>query len=81
MNPTDWLNQIWESDMPSNSKYLACFIRKFLHGDKRTCWPSKTRMVNETGLTKRTMVVEITDTQSHRVQIALVSYCIPIGAI
>ena len=55
MNPTDWLNQIWASDMPPNTKYLACFLRRFLHGDSRTCWPSKTRMMSETGLTKRTI--------------------------
>ena len=52
---TQWLNEIWESDLPSSSKYIACYIRKFLHDGKKTCWPSKARMVAETGCTKITI--------------------------
>ncbi len=59
MNPTDWLNLIWSSDLPPNTKYIACFLRKFLHGNKLTCYPSKARMIDETGMTRRTIHIHI----------------------
>lgn len=55
MTPTNWLNAVWESDLTSQQKLLACFLRKHLHGNKLMCFPSKTRMVAETGLTKKTV--------------------------
>ena len=55
MTPTNGLDAVWESDLTSSQKLLACFLRKHLHGNKSVCWPSKTRMVAETGLTKKTV--------------------------
>lgn len=51
----NWLNCIWESDLPSNSKYLACYLRKFMNENQDMAWPSYTRMINETGLARSTI--------------------------
>lgn len=55
MYATEWTNQIWESDLPKNAKFIAVYLRRFLHGDKRTCYPSKSRMIKETGMGKKTI--------------------------
>jgi len=60
MNPTEWLDEVWESTLPSSSKLLCAYLRKFLHNGKQTCWPSKARMMAETGLTKRTIQKHLT---------------------
>ena len=56
MNPTQWLDEIWNSDLPSNAKLIAAYLRKFLHNNKQTCYPSKSRMIKETGLTRKTII-------------------------
>ena len=55
MNPTDWLNEVWRSDLPSNSKLLAAYLRWYLHSNSQTCWPSKATIQRDTGLAKRTI--------------------------
>lgn len=55
MTPTNWLDAVWESDLPSNSKLIAAYLRKYLHGNKLMCYPSKIRIMAETGLTKKTV--------------------------
>lgn len=59
MTPTQWLDEIWQSELPSNAKLLSAYFRKFLHNNKKTCYPSKSRMIKETGLTKKTIVKHI----------------------
>lgn len=51
----NWLNCIWLTDLPSNSKYLACYLRKFMNSNNDIAWPSYARIVAETGLAKSTV--------------------------
>jgi len=37
---TIWLDAIWASDLPTNSKCIAAFLRKHLHRQKYSCFPS-----------------------------------------
>jgi len=48
----DWLNCIWKTDLPSNAKYVACYLRKFMNSNQDMAWPSYARMVDETNLSK-----------------------------
>ena len=51
----NWLNCIWESDLPSNSKYLAAYLRKFMNDNQDMAWPSYSRISKETGLARPTI--------------------------
>lgn len=55
-NPTTWLNLIWKSDLPSHSKYLAAYLRRFMNDDSDMAYPSLARITCETGLAKSTAV-------------------------
>ena len=55
MDVVNWLNCIWLTDLPSNSKYLACYLRKFMNSNNDIAWPSYARIVSETGLSKSTV--------------------------
>lgn len=51
----DWLNTIWNTDLPAHSKYLACYLRRFMNSQNDMAWPSYSRMMAETGLTQPTI--------------------------
>lgn len=51
----NWLNCIWLTDLPSNSKYVACYLRKFMNDNQDMAWPSYARMIQETGLSRATI--------------------------
>lgn len=48
----DWLNCIWLTDLPSNAKFIACYLRKFMNSQKDIAYPSYARMIKETGLSR-----------------------------
>lgn len=49
------MNCIWLTDLPSNSKYLACYLRKFMNDNQDMAWPSYARIIEETGLSRATV--------------------------
>lgn len=51
----NWMNCIWLTDLPSNAKYLACYLRKFMNDNQDMAWPSYARMIEETGLSRATV--------------------------
>ena len=51
----DWINTIWETDLPPYSKYLACYLRKFMNSKHDMAWPSYSRIIHETGLSRMTV--------------------------
>ncbi len=53
-NPTTWLNAIWKSDLPSHSKLLAAYLRRFMNDDSDIAYPSLARISHETSITKKT---------------------------
>ena len=56
----DWLNTVWETDLPYQSKYLACYLRKFMNSQHDMAWPSYSRMIAETGLSRATIAKYLT---------------------
>jgi hypothetical protein len=52
----DWLNTIWSTDLPSYSKLLACYLRRFMNDEKDMAWPSLARIEGETGLSHATVL-------------------------
>ena len=55
-NPTTWLNAIWESDLPANSKFIAAFLRRYMNDIRDSAWPSLKTISEKTGLTKKTVL-------------------------
>lgn len=55
MDVINWLNCIWLTDLPPNSKYLACYLRKFMNSNSDIAWPSYARIIAETGLARATV--------------------------
>lgn len=51
----NWMNCIWLTDLPSNAKYLSCYLRKFMNDNQDMAWPSYVRMIEETGLSRATI--------------------------
>ena len=51
----DWLNTIWETGLPYQSKYLACYLRKFMNSQHDMAYPSYARIIQETGLSRATI--------------------------
>lgn len=51
----DWLNTIWLTDLPYQSKYLACYLRKFMNSQHDMAYPSYARIIHETGLSRMTV--------------------------
>ena len=41
--------------MPHQSKYLACYLRKFMNNQSASAWPSYKRIIDETGLSRMTV--------------------------
>lgn len=55
MDVINWLNCIWSTNLPSNSKYLACYLRKFMNSNSDIAYPSYSRIIAETGLARSTV--------------------------
>ncbi len=51
----DWLNTIWTTELPPHSKYLACYLRKFMNAHNDMAYPGYERMESETGLSRATI--------------------------
>jgi len=51
----DWLNTIWETNLPYQAKYLACYLRKFMNSHNDMAYPSYARIIHETGLSRSTI--------------------------
>ena len=51
----NWMNCVWESDLPPYSKYLAAYLRKFMNDNQDMAWPSYERIIHETGLSRQTV--------------------------
>lgn len=55
-NPTTWLNAIWKSELPSQSKLLAAYLRRFMNDDSDMAYPSLSRISCETSQARPTVV-------------------------
>lgn len=53
--PLDWMEAIWSTEIPSNSKLLACYLRSFMNAKSDMAWPSYSRIIAETGLKRSTV--------------------------
>lgn len=51
----DWLEAIWTAELPSNSKYVASYLRTYMNAKRDLCWPSIGRISRETGLSEQTV--------------------------
>ena len=51
----DWLEAIWIAELPSNSKYVASYLRTYMNAKRDLCWPSIGRISKETGLSEQTV--------------------------
>ena len=51
----DWLNTIWSTTLPSNSKLIACNLRKYMNGQNDMAWPSVARIAGECGISENTV--------------------------
>ena len=55
----DWLEAIWKTNLPSNSKYVAAYLRTYMNAKRDLCWPSIGRIAKETGLSEQTVRTHI----------------------
>lgn len=55
----DWLELIWKTELPSNSKYVASYLRTYMNMKRDLCWPSVGRISKETGLSEQTVRAHI----------------------
>lgn len=46
----DWLNTVWSTDLESNSKLIACNLRRYMNSQHDMAWPSVSRIAGECGL-------------------------------
>jgi DNA-binding PadR family transcriptional regulator len=60
----DWLETIWRTGLNHHCKYLACYLRSFMNAKNDVAWPSYSRMVAETGLTKPTISKYLSELES-----------------
>ncbi len=51
----DWSRCVLKSKLPSNSKYLALYLKSFMNSDQDIAWPSQSRIAYETGLSEPTI--------------------------
>ena len=45
----DWLNTLWETDLPPSSKLVACCLRRYMNAQNDMAWPSVARITGECG--------------------------------
>ena len=48
----DWLNTIWSTQLESNSKLVACNLRRYMNAQNDMAWPSVGRIAGECGLSE-----------------------------
>lgn len=58
-NIINWLEAIWCADLPSSSKLLAAYLRSFMNEKQNMAYPSISRIVYETGLSRNTVTRHI----------------------
>jgi len=51
----DWIESIWNTKLPQQSKLLACYLRRFMNSQKDMAYPSYARIIDETGLSRATV--------------------------
>ena len=49
----DWLNTVWSTDLPANSKLIACNLRRYMNSQNDMAWPSVPRIAGECGLSEQ----------------------------
>jgi hypothetical protein len=49
----DWLNTLWSTNLPSNSKLIACNLRRYMNSQNDMAWPSIPRIAGECGLSEQ----------------------------
>jgi predicted DNA-binding transcriptional regulator len=49
----DWLNTVWSTDLPANSKLVACNLRRYMNSQNDMAWPSVARIAGECGLSEQ----------------------------
>ena len=49
----DWLNTVWSTDLPTNSKIVACNLRRYMNSQHDMAWPSVPRIAGECGLSEQ----------------------------
>lgn len=52
---TIWLDAIWDSDLPTHSKCIAAFLRRHLHNEKCSCFPSVQTIAKGCSIKKTTV--------------------------
>lgn len=61
----NWLNCIWSSDLHPHSKYLACYLRRYMNDFHDMAWPSLSTIQGETGLSRPTVVKYLADLEKN----------------
>lgn len=51
----DWLETIWQTKLPQQSKLLACYLRRFMNSERDMAYPSYARIIEETGMARSTV--------------------------
>jgi hypothetical protein len=51
----DWMNTIWETNLPSNAKLVAANLRRYMNAKNDMAWPSIARVAGECGLCQRSV--------------------------
>jgi hypothetical protein len=45
----DWLNTIWETNLPPSAKLVACCLRRYMNSQNDMAWPAVGRITGECG--------------------------------
>lgn len=60
-----WLEFIWKADLPPYSKYLAAYLRTFMNDKSDMAWPSYSRMIHETNLSRSSIAKYLEVLEDH----------------
>jgi len=52
----NWMNCIWQTDLPSQSKLIAAYLRSHMNDNHDIAWPSLTTIQGRTNLSRSTVV-------------------------
>lgn len=55
-NSFNWVQLIKETKMPSGAKLVALYLSTFMNAEHDIAWPSQSRISDETGLSKPTVI-------------------------
>lgn len=56
----DWLECIWQSDLPPHSKFLAAYLRTYMNSKRSLAWCGVKRIARDTSLSKPTVLKYLT---------------------